>query len=204
MRETVIMNKQQSALVRLATIALLVFISFPQGLAAQGNPGAIIHTSMGDIQLELYREQAPVSVENFISYANSGFYDGTIFHRVISHFMIQGGGFTLDMQKKVTGEAIRNEAANGISNSRGTVAMARTNDPHSATAQFFISVQNNPNLDYAGERNSREWGYAVFARVSSGMDVVDEIRFVETRSQSGLSDVPVEPVVIESIEIIDG
>jgi cyclophilin family peptidyl-prolyl cis-trans isomerase len=198
------MNKQQGALARLATIALLVMILFPQTLAAQGNPGAIIHTSMGDIQLELYREQAPVSVENFISYANSGFYNGTIFHRVIGHFMIQGGGFTPDMQKKAPGEAIRNEAANGISNSRGTVAMARTNDPHSATAQFFINVQNNANLDYVGERNSREWGYAVFARISSGMNVVDEIRFVETTTQPPFSDVPVEPVVIESIEIIDG
>jgi peptidyl-prolyl cis-trans isomerase B (cyclophilin B) len=198
------MKKHQGTLARLATFALLALLSFPQSLTAQDNPGAVIHTSMGDIQLELFRDKAPISVANFISYANSGFFDGTIFHRVIDTFMIQGGGFTPDMQKKATGEAIRNEAANGVSNTRGTVAMARTNDPHSATAQFFINVQNNPNLDYTGEGNSRSWGYAVFGKVSSGMEVVDNIRFVETQSQPPFSDVPVEPVVIESIEIIDG
>jgi cyclophilin family peptidyl-prolyl cis-trans isomerase len=198
------MNIQTGALARLTAFVLLACISFPHTLAAQGNPGAIIHTSMGDIQLELYRDKAPVSVENFINYTNSGFYDGTIFHRVISHFMIQGGGFTPDMQKKTSGEPIQNEAANGLSNKRGTLAMARTNDPHSATAQFFINVQDNRNLDYTSGRSSREWGYAVFARVTSGMEVVDEIRYVETTSQPPFSDVPVEPVVIESIEIIDG
>jgi len=198
------MNIQTGALARLTAFVLLACISFPHTLAAQGNPGAIIHTSMGDIQLELYRDKAPVSVENFINYANSGFYDGTIFHRVISHFMIQGGGFTPDMQKKTSGEPIQNEAANGLSNKRGTLAMARTNDPHSATAQFFINVQDNRNLDYTSGRSSREWGYAVFARVTSGMEVVDEIRYVETTSQPPFSDVPVEPVVIESVEIIDG
>ena len=198
------MKKQNGALARLAAFVLLACISFPHTLAAQGNPGAIIHTSMGDIQLELYRDKAPVSVENFINYANSGFYDGTIFHRVISHFMIQGGGFTPDMQKKTSGEPIENEAGNGLSNKRGTLAMARTNDPHSATAQFFINVQDNRNLDYTSGRSSREWGYAVFARVTSGMEVVDEIRYVETTSQGPFSDVPVEPVVIESVEIIDG
>ena len=198
------MKKQNGALTRLAAFVLLACISFPHTLAAQGDPGAIIHTSMGDIQLELYRDKAPVSVENFINYANSGFYDGTIFHRVISHFMIQGGGFTPDMQKKTSGEPIENEAGNGLSNKRGTLAMARTNDPHSATAQFFINVQDNRNLDYTSGRSSREWGYAVFARVTSGMEVVDEIRYVETTSQGPFSDVPVEPVVIESVEIIDG
>jgi len=198
----VIMNKQQGVVTRLATIVLLACISFSQSVAAQGNPAAVIHTSMGDIQLELYPDQAPVSVQNFINYANAGFYDGTIFHRVISHFMIQGGGFTPDMQKKATGEAIQNEAANGLSNKRGTVAMARTNDPHSATAQFFINVQDNMNLDYTSKNSSRTWGYAVFGRVTSGLEVVDEIRFVQTSSQPPFSDVPVEPVVIESIEII--
>jgi cyclophilin family peptidyl-prolyl cis-trans isomerase len=198
------MIKQKGVLVRLATLVLLACISFPQALAAEGNPGAIIHTSLGDIQLELYPAKAPASVKNFINYANSGFYDGTIFHRVISHFMIQGGGFTTDMQKKTTGEAIPNEAANGLSNKRGTIAMARTGDPHSATAQFFINVQDNPGLDYKGESSSRSWGYAVFGRVSSGMEVVDQIRFVETAAQPPFSDVPVEPVVIESVEIIDG
>ena len=197
------MNKEPGVLARLAAIILLACVSFPQVLVAQDNPGAIIRTSMGDIQLELYRDKAPVSVENFINYANSGFYNGTIFHRVIGHFMIQGGGFTPDMQKKTTGEPIQNEAANGLSNSRGTVAMARTNDPHSATAQFFINVQENSTLDYKSAKNSREWGYAVFGRVTSGMEVVDDIRLVETKSLPPYSDVPVEPVVIESIEIID-
>jgi len=198
------MNKQQSALARLATLVLLACLSFPQALVAQGNPAAVIHTSMGSIQLELFPDKAPISVQNFINYANSGFYDGTVFHRVISHFMIQGGGFTPDMQKKTSGEAIQSEAMNGLSNMRGTIAMARTNDPHSATAQFFINVQNNTNLDYTGEGNSRAWGYTVFGRVTSGMEVVDEIRFVETTTQPPFSDVPIEPVVIERIEIIDG
>lgn len=198
------MNIRQGALARLATFVLVAFVSFPLTLAAEGNPKAIIHTSMGDIQLELFADKAPASVENFVNYANSGFFDGTIFHRVISHFMIQGGGFTPDMQKKTTGEPIQNEAANGLSNQKGTVAMARTNDPHSATAQFFINVQDNPNLDYTGGSNARTWGYAVFGRVTSGMEVVEEIRFVETTSKAPYSDVPVEPVVIESVEIIDG
>ncbi len=170
--------------------------------AGNDHPTALIHTSMGDIKLELYADKAPVSVENFINYANSGFYDGTIFHRVISHFMIQGGGFTPDMKKKPTGEPIVNEAGNGLSNLRDTVAMARTSDPHSATAQFFINTQDNLNLDFTSEANSRTWGYAVFAKVTQGMDVVENIRFVETGSVSGFSDVPKVPVVIESIEII--
>jgi peptidyl-prolyl cis-trans isomerase B (cyclophilin B) len=159
---------------------------------------------MGDIQLVLYADKAPVTVENFINYAKSGFYDGTVFHRVIEGFMIQGGGFTADMQKKTTGEPIQNEAANGLSNTRGTIAMARTNHPHSATAQFFINVQDNSNLDYTGQNSSRDWGYAVFGQVISGMKVVDRIRFVETATQGQYSDVPVEPVTIDNIEIIDG
>jgi cyclophilin family peptidyl-prolyl cis-trans isomerase len=169
--------------------------------ATDANPTAIIHTSLGDIQVELFADKAPLSVENFINYANSGFFDGTIFHRVISHFMIQGGGFTVDMEKKATREAIANEAANGLSNTRGTLAMARTNHPHSATAQWFINVQDNPNLDHTGNANSRTWGYAVFGKVTQGMEVVDEIRFVETGQVGPYSDVPVTPVVIESVEI---
>jgi len=187
---------------QLAFFALLATSLFVQNLSAADNPTALIHTSMGDITLELDAEKAPVSVENFINYAKSGFYDGTIFHRVISHFMIQGGGFTPDMKKKSPGEPIANEAGNGLSNIRGTVAMARTNDPHSATAQFFINTQDNANLDYTGGTNSRTWGYAVFARVTEGMNVVDEIRFVETVKSPPYSDVPKVPVVIESIKII--
>ena len=187
---------------QLLAFALLATSLSVQNLSAADNPTALIHTSMGDIKLELYAEKAPVSVENFINYAKSGFYDGTIFHRVISHFMIQGGGFTPDMEKKSTGEPIANEAGNGLSNVRGTVAMARTNDPHSATAQFFINTQDNVNLDYTGGTNSRTWGYAVFAQITEGMNVVDDIRFVETASAPPFSDVPKVPVVIESIEII--
>lgn len=169
--------------------------------AADGNPTAVIQTSKGTIEVELYPGQAPKTVENFVSYAQSGFYDGTIFHRVISHFMIQGGGFTVDMEKKPTGEPIPNEADNGLSNKRGTIAMARTNHPHSATAQFFINVQDNMNLDYSGQGSSSAWGYAVFGRVTSGMDVVDDIRFVQTERAGPYSDVPVEPVIIERVEI---
>jgi cyclophilin family peptidyl-prolyl cis-trans isomerase len=142
-------------------------------------------------------------VANFIEYAKSGFYDGTIFHRVIGNFMIQGGGFTPDMQKKITREPIQNEASNGLSNERGTIAMARTADPHSATAQFFINVVDNPNLDYRGESSSSTWGYAVFGRVTEGMDVVDAIRDVETTTRAPFRDVPVEPVIIEQMEIRD-
>jgi peptidyl-prolyl cis-trans isomerase B (cyclophilin B) len=157
---------------------------------------------MGDIRLELLAQQAPVTVENFIRYAEEGFYDGTIFHRVISHFMIQGGGFTEDLQIKPTKEPITNESNNGVSNERGTVAMARTGDPHSATCQFFINVQDNFNLNHKGPADSRAWGYAVFARVIEGMNVVDDIRFVETTTRPPLSDVPKTTVTINSVEII--
>ena len=188
----------------LVGLTLLISITASRNLLAEGNPGAIIHTSMGDITIELFADKAPVSVENFISYAESGAYDGTIFHRVISHFMIQGGGFTPEMEKKPTRDPIVNEANNGLSNTRGTIAMARTNDPHSATSQFFINTQDNLNLNHTGEGNSRTWGYAVFGQVTSGMDVVEEIRFVPTTRKPPYSDVPVEAVIIESVEIIDG
>jgi len=169
--------------------------------ASSNNPTAIIHTSMGEISIELFADKSPVSVENFIRYAQSGFYDGTVFHRVISHFMIQGGGMTADMQEKTTSEPIINEAPNGLSNKRGTLAMARTGNPHSATSQFFINVQDNGNLDYTDQNSSRGWGYAVFGKVTDGMDVVEQIRFVETKKAGPHSDVPVAPVTIESVEI---
>lgn len=194
------MNKLLSRL----TLALFTLALASQHLLAADNPTAIIHTSMGDIQVELFADQAPVSVENFINYAESGAYDGTIFHRVISHFMIQGGGFTADMVKKPTGDPIINEANNGLSNTRGTLAMARTNDPHSATTQFFINTQDNINLNHTGEANARTWGYAVFGRVTAGMEVVDQIRFVETTTVAPYRDVPMEPVTIDNVEIIDG
>ena len=188
----------------LLAIVLLTSSIFTQSLLAEGNPTAVIRTSLGDIHLELFADKAPISVENFINYANSGTYDGTIFHRVISNFMIQGGGFTQDMEKKATREPITNEANNGLSNDRGTISMARTNLPHSATTQFFINTQDNPNLNHTDETSSRAWGYAVFGRVTEGMDVVDEIRFVETTRKPPYSDVPVEAVVIQTIEISGG
>ena len=187
----------------LVALTLLTSLFFVQSLTAADNPTAIIHTSMGDIKLELFAEKAPVTVENFINYANSSFYDGTIFHRVITNFMIQGGGFTADMKKKTSSDPIFNEAGNGLSNIKGTVAMARTNDPHSATAQFFINTEDNLNLDFTGGTSSRTWGYAVFASVTEGMRVVENIRFVETTSTPPYSDVPKVPVLIERIEIIN-
>ena len=182
----------------ISLITLLIFSS-SVALAQQdnANPEVTIHTNHGDIRLVLFPEEAPVSVENFLQYANDGFYDGTIFHRVISHFMVQGGGMTADMQRKATRDPIVNEADNGLKNTRGTVAMARTNDINSATAQFFINVEVNGALDHVGKENSRAWGYTVFGRVIDGMDVVDDIRFVET----GPRDVPKEAVIIESVEV---
>ncbi len=185
----------------LAGLLLCTHLSAQESASAD-NPAAILHTSMGDIALELYADKAPISVENFIHYANSGFYDGTIFHRVISHFMIQGGGFTTDMQQKPTGEPILNEANNGLSNTRGAIAMARTGQPHSATSQFFINVQDNQSLDHTGESSSRAWGYTVFGTVTAGMDVVDAIRLVETTTVPPYADVPKTPVIIERVEIV--
>jgi len=187
----------------LLSVLLLATALFAlDGRAADTAPRVVLHTSAGEIELELFPDKAPVTVENFLGYARSGFYDGTIFHRVISHFMIQGGGFTPDMQKKATGEPITNEADNGLSNKRGTIAMARTNHPHSATAQFFINVQDNIALDFTSEADPRGWGYAVFGQVTRGMEVVDEIRFVPTARKGPYGDVPVEPVVIERAEVL--
>lgn len=152
-----------------------------------------METSMGKISIELNAAKAPLSVANFLQYVDGGFYDGTIFHRVIPTFMIQGGGFTADMKQKPTKGPIKNEANNGLSNARGTISMARTNDPDSATAQFFINVQDNAGLDYQGPRN---YGYAVFGKVIAGMDVVDKIRNVETGNAGMHQDVPRQPVII--------
>jgi peptidyl-prolyl cis-trans isomerase B (cyclophilin B) len=165
-------------------------------------PRVVLQTSAGDITLELYADQAPKTVENFLAYVRDDFYDGTVFHRVIADFMIQGGGFDAELVRRETGEPITNEADNGLSNERGTVAMARTNMPHSATAQFFINVVDNPALDHRGKVSGRTWGYAVFGRVVEGMDVVDEIRYVETEPRGPHQNVPVEPVVIEDVEIL--
>ena len=153
-------------------------------------------TNFGDITLELFEDKAPKTVENFLSYVKDGFYDNTIFHRVIEGFMIQGGGFTVDMDQKDTKDTIENEANNGVANEKGTSAMARTNDPHSATAQFFINVNNNDFLNHTSE-SVNGWGYCAFGKVTEGMDVVEKIKSVKTGSHGYHQDVPVEPVIIE-------
>jgi len=158
-----------------------------------------LETSMGNIVIELNEQTAPVSVKNFLGYVEAGFYDGAIFHRIIPGFMIQGGGFTKEMVKKDTRDPIINEAKNGLSNKRGTLAMARTNDPDSATAQFFINHSNNEFLNYVDDNSA---GYAVFGKVTEGMDVVDAIASVETTTRNGMEDVPVEPVIIQSATVV--
>ena len=161
----------------------------------------IIKTSLGDINLELNNEKAPITVENFKSIAESSYYEGTIFHRVINGFMIQGGGLTADMSNKSSGTSpIQNEANNGLSNDRGTIAMTRTMDPHSATSQFFINHKDNGFLNHTGE-TSQGWGYAVFGLVTDGMDVVDQIAEVATGSSGAYQDVPQEVITIESVVI---
>ncbi len=180
--------------------ALLLFAALFALPAAADNPRVRLATTHGDIVLELNAEKAPLSVENFLIYARSGHYDGTIFHRVIESFMVQGGGFTPDMTQKDARPPIINEADNGLKNLRGTIAMARTRDPHSATAQFFINVVDNAFLDHRG-RNPSGWGYAVFGRVVEGMEVVDRIRAVPTTTHGPYTDVPAEPVVIEKATI---
>lgn len=158
-----------------------------------------LQTSMGDIVIELNEEAAPVTTKNFLQYAEDGFYDGTIFHRVIRDFMIQGGGFTEEMNQKKTRAPIVNEAGNGLKNNRGTTAMARTSDPDSATAQFFVNHKNNDFLNYVDDSNP---GYAVFGKVVEGMDTVDKIAAVNTTSKAGMDDVPAEPVVIKTATVI--
>jgi cyclophilin family peptidyl-prolyl cis-trans isomerase len=163
------------------------------------NPVVVMDTSMGTVKIELFQDKAPITVKNFLGYVDSKHYDGTIFHRVIPDFMVQGGGFLPDMQEKITAAPIRNESFNGLSNVRGTLAMARTNDPDSASAQFFINVENNKPLD----RAPNNAGYAVFGKVIDGMDVVDKIRGVKTGNRGGHENVPVEPVFIKSIRRVE-
>ena len=153
-------------------------------------------TNHGDITLELYADKAPKTVENFLSYVQDGFYDNTIFHRVIDGFMIQGGGMTPDMEQKETKAPIENEANNGVANEAGTIAMARTNDPNSATAQFFINVKDNDFLNFSSE-SMNGWGYCAFGKVTEGMDVVEKIKNVKTGNYGYHQDVPVEAVIIE-------
>ncbi len=159
-----------------------------------------LHTTYGPIKLELDAEKAPTTVANFLMYVREGFYDGTIFHRVIDNFMIQGGGFDAEMNQKSTRDPIENEADNGLKNDFGTIAMARTMDPHSATAQFFINVKDNDFLNHSG-KTMQGWGYAVFGRVVEGDEVLEKIRSVPTTSRSGHQDVPTEAVIIESASV---
>ncbi len=189
------MKKLLSTLILLAGISSSVYAA---------NPQVIMTTNLGAITIELNAEKAPKTVGNFLKYVQKGFYNGTIFHRVIGNFMIQGGGFTTGFQKKPTDAAIINEANNGLKNVKGSIAMARTGDPHSATAQFFINVKDNDFLDFRAP-TPRGWGYTVFGKVVKGMNVVEKIRNVKTGSKGPFrQDVPHTAVIIEKIELVGG
>ncbi|MDX1334760.1 MAG: peptidylprolyl isomerase [Gammaproteobacteria bacterium] len=166
------------------------------------NPVVTLETTKGNITIELYPEKAPETVANFIQYVQDGFYDGTIFHRVIPNFMVQGGGFTDDMSEKSTREPIKNEANNGLANENGTIAMARTPNPHSASSQFFINVKDNAFLDFQNE-TPNGWGYCVFGKVTGGMDVVNSIVAVPTGNHGMHQDVPVEPIIIMKASVAE-
>lgn len=164
-------------------------------------PTVLMRTSVGDLRIELYPEDAPETVDNFLRYVEDGFYDGTIFHRVVRGFVIQGGGFTAEMQEKETRDPIQNEARNGLQNLRGTLSMARTMDPHSASSQFFVNTKDNPVLDHTSP-TPRGWGYAVFGKVVSGMEAVDRIEGSPVVSRAGHNDVPDVPIVIEEATVL--
>jgi peptidyl-prolyl cis-trans isomerase B (cyclophilin B) len=183
---------------RLSILSLILgAVGFAAAQGEEKNPVVVMDTSFGKIKIELFQDKAPITAKNFLQYADDKFYDGTIFHRVISDFMIQGGGMEPGLKEKKTRAPIRNESTNGLSNVRGTIAMARTNVPDSATAQFFINVKTNDFLDRAKARD--KVGYAVFGKVIEGMDVVDKIREVETGNRGGHENVPVQDVVIRSV-----
>ncbi len=170
--------------------------------AASGNPVVAVETSMGTFKIELYQDKAPITVKNFLSYVEDKHYDGTIFHRVIDGFMVQGGGFDKEMSQKKTKAAIKNESGNGLKNEDGTVAMARTSDPDSATSQFFINTGNNNS--FLNKTDSRDGvGYCVFGKVVEGMDVVNKIKGVKTGTKNGMKDVPVETVEIKSVKLVE-
>lgn len=191
---------------RLMAIAALSLTLSSHALAEEQkgtkNPMVLMKTSMGDIKIELDAAKAPVTVQNFLDYAKSGHYDGTIFHRVIPNFMIQGGGFTSEMSQKPTKAPIKNEADNGLKNTVGTIAMARTNVVDSATSQFFINAKDNAFLDHTA-KNPAGYGYAVFGKVVEGLDVVKKIEGVPTTNKQGHGDVPVENVMIESVTVVE-
>jgi len=183
---------------RLLAVVAVVCLPMVSSGCRKENPVVIMETSEGVLRIELFAEEAPETVNNFLQYVDDGFYDGTIFHRVMDGFMIQGGGFTPQMKQKATHAPVQNEAANGLKNLRGTLAMARTGDPHSATAQFFINVVDNGSLDHTAPTQSG-YGYCVFGKVTEGMDVVDRIKGVETRTVGPFENVPVKPVLIQSV-----
>jgi len=180
---------------------LAIFVTAGVGIVAAGNPKVEMETSKGKIVIELFAGNAPDTVKNFLNYVDTKFYDGTIFHRVIPNFMIQGGGFTADMKQKSAGAPIKNEADNGLKNDRGTIAMARTNDPHSATAQFFINTINNDFLNHKS-KTPQGWGYVVFGKVVAGMDVVDAISSAKTITRGGYRDVPAEIIEIRNTVVL--
>ena len=168
--------------------------------AAAANPQVVVETSLGSFTIELFQDKAPVSVENFLQYVREGFYAGTIFHRVVAGYVVQGGGYTPDLNEKPTRPPIQNEATNGLSNQRGTVAMARTRTVRSGTSQFFVNVVDNRRLDHTGYAPD-DFGYAVFGRVVEGMDVVDRISKVPTTIKDGMESVPIDPVIIKGITV---
>jgi cyclophilin family peptidyl-prolyl cis-trans isomerase len=189
-------------MLRSIIVALTVTLASLSLSAQAQNPQVEMRTSLGTIVLELQPENAPLTVKNFLQYVNDGFYNGTIFHRVIADFMIQGGGFTPDMQQKKTRDPIKHEGGNGLKNQVGTIAMARTADPNSGTSQFFINVVDNQMLDFRGP-GPQEIGYCVFGRVVKGLDVVNKIRNVQTSTRGGHQNVPVQAVTIEKVTVID-
>ena len=181
---------------RVFGLMMILFSLLSVNVHAAQNPKVVLETSMGDITLELYPDKAPATVKNFLTYADEKFYDGTVFHRVISGFMIQGGGMTADMNEKPTHSPILNEADNGLKNDRGTIAMARTNDPNSATAQFFINAKDNTFLNFRS-KTIEGYGYCVFGKVTKGLDVVDAIEKTPTTTRGVFQDVPAKPVIIK-------
>ena len=191
----------QMRLIALAYQCLLTFVLAAAVPAWAANPVVEMSTSLGEVRIELYRDKAPKTVANFLQYVEDRFYDGTVFHRVIPGFMVQGGGFTADMEQKKTREPIANEAQSGLKNTTGTLAMARTSNPHSATAQFFINVADNDFLNFTGP-TQQGFGYAVFGRVTEGMDVVKRIVAVPTGNRGGHQNVPLKPVVIQSVRVV--
>jgi peptidyl-prolyl cis-trans isomerase B (cyclophilin B) len=193
---------QKGESMKIALISALSVLAAVAPAAGAANPKVVLETTKGQITIELYPDKAPATVQNFLAYVDAGFYNGTIFHRVIAGFMIQGGGFTPDMQQKPTRPAIKIESDNGLKNLRGTVAMARTQDPNSATAQFFINSVDNAFLNFTA-KTPKGWGYAVFGKVVLGMEVVDEISKVKTGAKHGYSDVPGDPVVINAAKRVN-